>query len=94
VRLAIAGGWNRPPWDAADSFLVVRARAMTASLGVEFDPREVGGASDGNILAATGVPVLDGLGPSGGGAHAEHEHVVVGDLPVRIALLAGLITGQ
>ena len=93
VHLAVDGGWNRPPWQAGESSLVALARAVTASLGVAFDPREVGGASDGNLLAATGVPVLDGLGASGGGAHAEHEHVVVGDLPVRIALLAGLIAG-
>ena len=59
-----------------------------------FDPREVGGASDGNILAAAGLPVLDGLGASGGGAHAEHEHVLVDDIPARIALLAGLLGGS
>ncbi|MHC1558123.1 M20/M25/M40 family metallo-hydrolase [Actinomycetospora sp. C-140] len=94
VRLRVTGGWNRPPWQASATWLVDRARAVTASLGVPFDPREVGGGSDGNILAAAGLPVLDGLGASGGGAHAEHEYVVLGDLPVRIALLAGLIAGS
>ncbi|GAA4933238.1 glutamate carboxypeptidase [Actinomycetospora succinea] len=94
VRVEVAGGWNRPPWSEPAPELVARARALVASLGVAFDPREVGGASDGNILAAAGLPVLDGLGASGGGAHAEHEHVVVGDLPVRVALLAGLIAGS
>lgn len=94
VRLEVTGGWNRPPWQASAAWLVERARTVTSSLGVPFDPREVGGASDGNILAAAGLPVLDGLGASGGGAHAEHEHVVVDDLPVRIALLAGLIAGS
>ncbi|GAA4885028.1 M20/M25/M40 family metallo-hydrolase [Actinomycetospora straminea] len=91
VRIEIAGGWNRPPWSTPAPGMVARAEAVLASLGVAVDPREVGGASDGNILAAAGLPVLDGLGASGGGAHAEHEHVVVADLPVRIALLAGLI---
>lgn len=94
VRLDVAGGWNRPPWSAPAPDLVSRAEAVLASLGVAVDPREVGGASDGNILAAAGLPVLDGLGASGGGAHAEHEHVVVADLPVRIALLAGLIASD
>lgn len=93
VRVEVTGGWNRPPWSDPAPDLVALARSVVASLGVAFDPREVGGASDGNILAAAGLPVLDGLGASGGGAHAEHEHVVVGDLPVRIALLAGLVAG-
>lgn len=93
VRMEVTGGWNRPPWSDPAPDLVALARSVVASLGVGFDPREVGGASDGNILAAAGLPVLDGLGASGGGAHAEHEHVVVGDLPVRIALLAGLVAG-
>lgn len=93
VHLELSGGWNRPPWQASATWLVSRARAVTDSLGVAFDPREVGGASDGNLVAAAGLPVLDGLGASGGGAHAEHEHVVVDDIPVRVALLAGLLAG-
>ena len=94
VRLEVTGGWNRPPWQASATWLVSRACAVAESLGVAFDPREVGGASDGNILAAAGLPVLDGLGASGGGAHAEHEHVLVDDIPARIALLAGLLEGS
>jgi glutamate carboxypeptidase len=34
---------------------------------------------------------LDGLGATGDGAHALHEHVIVDDLPVRAALVAGLL---
>ena len=37
------------------------------------------------------VEVPDGLGPLGDGAHAEHEQVVVADLPRRTALLAALL---
>ena len=37
------------------------------------------------------MPVLDGLGVDGDGAHAEHEHILVSDLPRRGALLAGLV---
>jgi len=50
-----------------------------------------GGGSDGNLTAALGVPTLDGLGAVGGGAHADDEHVSVGDLGWRAALLAGLL---
>jgi glutamate carboxypeptidase len=51
----------------------------------------VGGGSDGNFTAALGIPTLDGLGGVGEGAHAEHESVVISELPRRATLLAGLI---
>jgi len=51
----------------------------------------VGGGSDGNFTAAAGVPTLDGLGAVGGGAHADHEFVVVSTMPARAALLAGIV---
>jgi glutamate carboxypeptidase len=38
-----------------------------------------------------GVPVLDGLGIEGDGAHAAHEHILADNIPFRGALLAGLI---
>jgi glutamate carboxypeptidase len=51
----------------------------------------VGGASDGNIAAAAGAKVLDGLGASGNGAHAAHEHIFASRVPDRISLIAGLL---
>jgi glutamate carboxypeptidase len=39
-----------------------------------------------------GIPTLDGLGAVGGGAHADHEHVVVAELEPRTRLLAGLLS--
>ncbi len=50
-----------------------------------------GGGSDGNFVAALGVPTLDGLGLVGGGAHALTEHILVESLPLRAALLAELM---
>jgi glutamate carboxypeptidase len=38
-----------------------------------------------------GIPVLDGLGISGDGAHAVHEHILADDIAVRGAMIAGLI---
>jgi glutamate carboxypeptidase len=92
--LEIRGGINRPPLEEAQSAgLFALARAAADRLGL---PRPagvtVGGASDGNFTAGIGVPTLDGLGAVGGGAHAQHEHVVVTELPRRAALLAGLVT--
>ena len=58
---------------------------------MDIDEVQSGGASDGNFCAAVGTPVLDGLGPVGGGAHAKHEHIIVQCVPERAALVAHLI---
>jgi glutamate carboxypeptidase len=51
----------------------------------------VGGGSDGNFTAAIGIPTLDGLGAVGGGAHADHEYVLVDTMPERARLIAALV---
>ena len=51
----------------------------------------VGGGSDGNFTAAIGVPTLDGLGVSGGGAHADHEWADTTTMVDRTRLLSALI---
>jgi glutamate carboxypeptidase len=91
--LEISGGPNRPPLAAASSAgLFALASAVAGELGLAPPgSAAVGGASDGNFTAGAGVPTLDGLGAVGGGAHADHEHVLVGALPGRAALLAALI---
>jgi glutamate carboxypeptidase len=43
------------------------------------------------VLGRAGVPSIDGLGPRGGGAHAEHEHVRLSSLAERTLLLAALL---
>ena len=92
-RLEVQGGPNRPPMpETSSAALWDRARAVAAELGLApLIGVSVGGGSDGNFTAAVGCPTLDGLGPVGGGAHAETEHVVLSAMPPRAALLAGLI---
>lgn len=51
----------------------------------------MGGGSDGNFTAALGVPTLDGLGAVGGGAHADHEYLVVGSMAERARLAAAMV---
>ncbi|MGO1192443.1 MAG: M20 family metallopeptidase [Nesterenkonia sp.] len=96
ARVEVSGGINRPPMErsAAEGFFA-QAQQVAADLGIaEITGAEVGGASDGNFTAAAGVPTLDGLGATGGGAHAEHEHALVANIAPRTALLAGLIARQ
>src|SRR4029077_16508467 len=91
--LEISGGPNRPPLAASSSAVLFSlASSIAAELGLgPLMSASVGGASDGNFTAGVGTPTLDGLGAVGGGAHADHEHVLVDPLPGRAALLAALI---
>jgi glutamate carboxypeptidase len=85
---------NRGPLTpaAAEPLLpALRAAETAAGLAGPLPTVEVGGASDGNLAAQAGAAVLDGLGPLGDGAHADHEHVVAGDLLPRVRLLSELI---
>lgn len=84
---------RRPPMERTPAIAAAleRARALAATLGIALEDGPAGGGSDGSFLAPLGVPVLDGLGPDGGGAHAEDEHVLLASLEERVALLALLI---
>ena len=93
VRVKVTGGVNRPPLERTEKVAELYQLAKEVASALEFNLGEaqVGGASDGNFLAAMGIPVLDGLGIDGDGAHATHEHILVDAIPRRGALLAGLI---
>ena len=92
-KLAVSGGINRPPLERNEKVRVLfkMAREVAGEMGFKLEEASVGGGSDGNFTAALGVSTLDGLGAIGDGAHATHEHVVIGALPWRTALLASLI---
>ncbi|MFD1933820.1 M20/M25/M40 family metallo-hydrolase [Nonomuraea mangrovi] len=94
TRLEMSGGPNRPPMEAALSAeLFAEAARLAEELGLgALTSASVGGASDGNFTAGLGVPTLDGLGGVGGGAHADHEHVVVAEMPGRMRLLRALVS--
>jgi glutamate carboxypeptidase len=94
TTVTVIGGIDRPPLERTEAVarLYGHARDVARELGVDLQEGGTGGGSDGNFTAALGVPTLDGLGAVGDGAHALHEHVDVDALPVRAALLAGLLT--
>ena len=93
TSLVLEGGWTRPPLERSEggARLFERAREHGRALGLDLGEAAVAGGSDGNLVAAYGVPVLDGLGAEGGGAHAEDEHVLVGSLETRTELLARIL---
>jgi glutamate carboxypeptidase len=93
ISLQTSGGINRPPLERNEKTLALyeKAKRIADEMSYEFGETQVGGASDGNFVAALGVPVLDGLGVAGGGAHTLHEHILVSDIPKRAALIASLL---
>lgn len=93
TKVFVSGGINRPPLERTPAVIELfeKARSISALLGFELGEAQVGGASDGNFIAAMGIPVLDGFGVSGDGAHAVHEHIEVNDIARRGALITGLL---
>ncbi|MEP6924470.1 MAG: M20 family metallopeptidase, partial [Pyrinomonadaceae bacterium] len=85
VSLQVIGEINRPPLERTEKIveLYEKARQIAASFNYELGETQVGGASDGNFVAVLGVPVLDGLGIQGDGAHTHHEHILLSDIPKR-----------
>lgn len=71
--------------------LAEHACKLAADLGFTMSEGSSGGGSDGSLLSEMGVPVLDGLGPQGGGAHSVDEHILLSDLPFRLALMVRLM---
>jgi glutamate carboxypeptidase len=94
VRLEISGGMNRPPFvrSAEVSKLYEATCELAGHLELPLAEITRGGGSDGNIVAALGKPVLDGLGCSGAGAHARHEHILVSTIAPRAALMFAMAT--
>jgi len=92
-KLTVDGGINRPPMERTPQVvdLYRKAAEVAQDLGFELEEASVGGGSDGNFTAALGIPTLDGVGAVGEGAHAEHESVLLSELPRRAALVAGIL---
>jgi glutamate carboxypeptidase len=93
AKLALGGGWTRPPLERSPGAvkLFKRAREYGRELGLDLEEESSGGGSDGNLIGALGVPVLDGLGAAGAGAHSVDEHVELDSIPVRAELLSKLL---
>jgi glutamate carboxypeptidase len=93
ARVEVEMTEQRPPLERTPAVVALyeHARALARQLGVDLGEGASGGGSDGSIAAAAGAPTLDGLGADGGGAHANDEHILLADLPFRIALWVRLL---
>ena len=92
IRLQVEGGIGRPAMEATsrNRALWLTASRVAAELDLDIEETRAGGGSDGNTTSQY-TATLDGLGPVGDGAHAEHEFLYVARTLERAALLALLI---
>jgi glutamate carboxypeptidase len=93
-QVRVEGGLNRPPMERTNKIAAAfqQVRAAGQRLGLQLSEASTGGGSDGNFTAAIGATTIDGLGCTGDGAHAEHEHISLDGFVERTALLTELIS--
>jgi glutamate carboxypeptidase len=93
TAISYEGSWTRPPLERSPgaALLFAAARRHGLELGLDLEETSSPGGSDGNLVGALGLPVLDGLGAPGGGAHAADEHVLLDALEPRAELLACIL---
>jgi glutamate carboxypeptidase len=90
VTTQLHGHFSSPPkqLDARTRALAGYIEACGKGLNIPITWRSSGGASDGNKLAAAGLPVVDTLGPVGADLHSPNEHLVLSSLAQRAKLAA------
>jgi len=92
TSLNVEGGFGRPAMERtpANRQLWRLACRLGEALGLELEEGLAGGGSDGNFTSQY-TATLDGMGAVGDGAHAAHEHLLLGPSLERTALLALLV---
>jgi glutamate carboxypeptidase len=82
------GSFARPPkpMDANQQRLFHLVRDCGTAIGLPISWRDTGGVCDGNNIAATGLAVVDTLGPRGGAIHSSDEFLCVDSLEERARL--------
>lgn len=93
ISLSLHGGITAPPkpLDDATLSLLEHIAACGKDLGLDIHWKSSGGVSDGNRLAAAGLPTVDTLGVRGGDIHSDREYCILDSLTERAALSALLL---
>ena len=94
AEITVTGGWNRPPMERSPLIGATfeKAQSIADKVGLRLTEGGTGGGSDANFVAPLGIPILDGLGAIGKGAHSSDERIEKATLPARTALVSALIT--
>src|SRR5215212_1406949 len=93
TSLEISGDLNRPPmpFDETMKATFEKAKSIATTIGMELTAGGTGGASDANFVAPLGIPVLDGMGAVGEGAHSEREYIFANSMEQKARLIASLL---
>jgi glutamate carboxypeptidase len=93
ITVELHGKFNSPPKPLEGQSAALMDHVITTAreLGMNLTHRSTGGVCDGNKLQAAGLPVVDSLGPVGGGMHSHDEFVRLDSLVERSKLVALLL---
>lgn len=93
TKVTITGGEGYPPLanNPATDKLAAQAQRIYAGIGRTLATGGNGGASESALAADAGVAALDGLGPVGGGFHADQEFLELDTVTPRLYLLTMLL---
>jgi glutamate carboxypeptidase len=93
TTIEVTGRLNRPPMPFDDRMKATfeKAKSIAAQIGMNLTAGGTGGASDGNFVAALGIPLLDGMGAVGEGYHSEREYIFTNSLEQKAKLVAKLL---
>ena len=93
ARIRVRTSFIRPAKPSTPEVVALadRARRVSEALGHPMPYASTGGACDGNLLQAAGVPTIDTLGVRGGGMHRPDEFLELDSIRERTALLAILL---
>ena len=96
VQVTVTGGINRPPLEYTEKnqALFAELQGYMNAMEIDLEAVTVGGGSDGNFTSVLGIATTDGLGSSGAGAHARHEHIRIDETLDRLALVTALLAAD
>ncbi len=91
--VSLTGGLNRPPMEKNKRTMELfeEVSRIGSKFSFKLEGVEVGGGSDGNFVSAAGLPVIDGMGAVGDGAHSLSERIDVTKTINRILLISSII---
>lgn len=93
VEIEFGGTFTRPPkpLTGPGRRLLELVATTGRDLGLDLGWEPTGGVSDGNNLAAAGLPNVDNIGVRGGHIHSAEEYLVIESLTERSKLAAGVL---
>ena len=92
-RMTLRSSRPAMPQTSANMDLFRRIKVFADGLGIPVVPELRQGVSDANVIAQTGIPVIDGLGPIGAKDHSEDEYIEKKSLWERAVLFANILAG-